>query len=140
MIDHSTLNRIERVKQLLRDERRSELVAAEKVLTDAHSALRSQRAEHGHATRAFATLGAVAPAELELMASRVVESGLAAARALRTVEERDAARRQATAARIEAERDVRGVALAKARILRHVRQRAERAETQLAELRSGRSR
>lgn len=136
----STLNRIERIKALQRDERRAELVRAEAELRAAKEALEARRRDHQRATDAFRAVVVLTPAELELGARHLVETSHEAARAERVHHEREHQRVSASTARVEAERDVRGIGIAKVRLARVERARDARAEAQILELRAGRSR
>lgn len=138
MIEAATMKRIARIKGIQRDERRARMQEAEERVKDAESLLERRHGEVRAASDAFGASEMISPLDLELRARAVVESSLAAVRAKEALTERERALDEGRALRIEAEREVRGLDLARARMRKLEEARLEKAENALIELRTGR--
>jgi hypothetical protein len=136
MIDAATMNRLARIKLVQRDRHRIAVIAAEERTSEARR-LADRRCEE--AVAAVAALTAIATfdsaADLELRARAATESASAAATARQALAASERALEADRHQRIESERDVRGLELAKARMAQQQAAREEKAEARLLETR-----
>ena len=138
MIEAATMKRIARIKLTQRDARRAYVREAEQDVRDAEQALERQRHEAHNAHAAFLALHASSPAELELLARAIVESSEKAAEAKQVLSAREQALEEGRAQRVNAEREMRGLDLARTRIRKLEEARLDKDEERLLELRTGR--
>ena len=138
MIDERSLIRFERVKLLVRDERRAAVVRAEDSVRGAEAELARREAAHDGDVQAFQRLDLVTADELELCARALAASRTRRVSASEALAAARASRTEVEVLRVDAERETRGLELARVRLVRVRRDRQERAEQQLVELRSGR--
>jgi hypothetical protein len=138
MIEAVTMKRIARIKLVQRDADRARMIEAEKRMREAEAQLEHRHVEVRSASEAFGTLKTTSPADLELMARAVVESSQRLRQAEEVVTTRTHEFDEGRARRIETERDVRGLELARARMRKLSEARAQKEEDALVELRTGR--
>lgn len=140
MISIGTMERITRIKRHMRDLSRAEVAQAERRHDEARKEQDRLEEETGRAADALGSLRDSSPDDVELLARVLVESSMRAAEAEAQAHERARELAAGRERRTEAERDVRGLELAGARVQKRAEQRVTRAEERLAELWASRRR
>lgn len=137
MIDAATMNRLAKIRLVQRDQRRAALLVAEERTAEARQLVDRRAEEAVAAVTALRTATFDSPADLELQARAAAESAKAAMAAREALVIAERALEADRHRRIESERDLRGLELARTRHAQQAAVREEKVATLLSEVREG---